>query len=65
MIEELNCGDCHTHLGWMVYAGPRGSVMCDECKVKWDRSTCTHECGRIETLTTIACEMCGETLSNG
>lgn len=36
-MEELFCGTCHRHVGWMNYAGPHGSVYCDECKEDEDR----------------------------
>lgn len=36
-MEELICWKCYCHVGWMNYAGPHGSVYCDECKEAEDR----------------------------
>ncbi|QFT69685.1 hypothetical protein FIU93_23070 [Labrenzia sp. THAF35] len=36
-MEELTCSCCNRHVGWMNYAGPRGSVYCDDCKEEEDR----------------------------
>ena len=33
-VEELNCDTCGEHVGWMIDAGPRGWVYCDECHKK-------------------------------
>ena len=30
-MEELNCGSCGAHLGWINDCGPRGEAECDDC----------------------------------
>lgn len=28
---EMTCDDCHTHMGYYIDCGPRGSWICDDC----------------------------------
>ena len=30
-MEELTCGICNEHLGWISDNAPRGFVRCDQC----------------------------------
>lgn len=32
--EELNCNECGQHLGYLIYTGPIGLCICDDCKEK-------------------------------
>lgn len=30
-MEELTCGCCGKHIGWISDNAPRGFIRCDEC----------------------------------
>lgn len=29
--DAVSCADCGTHICYMVYCGPHGSLVCDSC----------------------------------
>lgn len=33
-LEELWCADCGAFVGYMIYCGPHGSVLCGPCGQK-------------------------------
>jgi len=42
-MDDLTCGTCHEHIGWMTDCGPRGWVYCDSCKEKEDSEKETEQ----------------------
>lgn len=32
--DAIDCYDCGTHVCYMVYCGPHGSILCDRCMEK-------------------------------